>query len=472
MTNLIIALDNLSEDAAVAKIKEISKECGEYMDRILFKVNDLLTLKGLEWIKSMITGTWARMMLDPKWHDIPKTISNNFQQLHNSWLWEDSEYVTIHASNDGEGIRAWVEKRNELWLNTKILAVTALTSLGEDGVQRIFDENAKHAVLKLAKIALDAWADGIVCSPLEVDILREVYGEKFIIVNPGVRFSDGDHHDQKRVLTPRLTKEQWSTDAVMWRGILQASDPIQAIHRYFNETEGVVYHGNQNKYEFDKLLYTGNWKELLSYIGAFYFRPEGWKYCRLASGLLSNAYINIGTTERSYLVMERAASELAHQIREMWIKADIVMWAQMWSIRSSLVLAEKLWIETSIYTEKDGDDNELMKLKRHDISLEGKKVVISEDIVTKWSTLRKMKSMIEDAGWEVVGIGCVWNRHGKDEFDWVPLVSCYVPEQFELYWDESTPDEQRKDYPKLPENSEVSPKPKNEWDELVDSMRV
>jgi len=56
-------------------------------------------------------------------------------------------------------------------------------------------------------------------------------------------------------------------------------------------------------------------------------------------------------------------------------------------------------------------------------------------------------------------------------FDSVPLVSCYVPEQFDLYWDEATPVEQRSKYPQLPGNSKVSPKPKNEWDDLVASMR-
>jgi len=76
-------------------------------------------------------------------------------------------------------------------------------------------------------------------------------------------------------------------------------------------------------------------------------------------------------------------------------------------VRSSLALAEKLGVEESIYTEKAGDDNEQMKLKRHEVDLRGKRFVISEDIVTKGSTLRKMKEMIEAAGGEVVAIACV-----------------------------------------------------------------
>ena len=68
-----------------------------------------------------------------------------------------------------------------------------------------------------------------------------------------------------------------------------------------------------------------------------------------------------------------------------WLDADVVMWAQMWSVRLSLTLAEKLWIEESVYTEKWGEDDTEMILKRHNIDLTGKKVVLSEDIVTKWS---------------------------------------------------------------------------------------
>lgn len=136
-----------------------------------------------------------------------------------------------------------------------------------------------------------------------------------------MRFEDGDHHEQKRVLTPELTLKNGSTDIVMGRPIIGIEETphtqeeiFVAVKRFFEETKTVQYQGNQGKYEFERLLYRGSWKEILSYIGAFYFRPEGGKYCRLTSGLLSNAYINIGTIERNYLVMEKAARELAEKI--------------------------------------------------------------------------------------------------------------------------------------------------------------
>jgi len=239
----------------------------------------------------------------------------------------------------------------------------------------------------------------------------------------------------------------------MWRWILQADDMIAAIQRFFIETSGVTYQPSAH-HQFEKLLYTWNWKELLSYIGAFYFRPEGWKYCRLTSKLISNAYINIG-----------------EKLRQKRIIPDVVMWAQMWSVRISLYLAEKLWVQESVYTEKTSNNNNEMKLKRHDISLKWKKIIISEDVVNRGSTLRYMVDIVNNLWGEVVGIACLANRHGKDNFDGIPLISCYEPESFELYWDEETPEEQRKNHPRIPEGSEISPKAKNEWDNLVASMR-
>ena len=68
-----------------------------------------------------------------------------------------------------------VETRNELWIKTKILAVTALTTLDDTETNKVFDETSKHSVLKLAKEALEAWVDGIVCSPMEAQLLRDVF---------------------------------------------------------------------------------------------------------------------------------------------------------------------------------------------------------------------------------------------------------------------------------------------------------
>jgi len=110
----------------------------------------------------------------------------------------------------------------------------------------------------------------------------------------------------------------------MGRPILQAPDMSAAVKQFFTETENKTY-TPENNYSFEKMLFAGDWKDILSYIGAFYFRLEGGKYVRFTSKVLSNAYINIGAIERYYGVIERATSELAMQIREKNIEADVIV---------------------------------------------------------------------------------------------------------------------------------------------------
>ena len=164
----------------------------------------------------------------------------------------------------------------------------------------------------------------------------------------------------------------------------------------------------------------------------------------------------------------------------------------MGSVRLSLSLAEALSIPESLYTEKDGDS---MLLKRHELGddgLKGRKIILSEDVITKGSTIAKMIEIVKNGGGEVVAVTCIVNRSGKDNFDGIPLFHCYTPAPFQMWWDEKTLEKTRANeqatgkspeeieaiittlqskYPRLPSDAEISEKPKNEWNELVRSMR-
>jgi hypothetical protein len=74
-------------------------------------------------------------------------------------------------------------------------------------------------------------------------------------------------------MTPAEAIRHGATNIVMGRPILEGEDVSQSITRFFSEVQDVEYIPEQ-KYHFEKTLYTGDWKEILSYIGAFYFRPE------------------------------------------------------------------------------------------------------------------------------------------------------------------------------------------------------
>ena len=520
--NLILALDWMNPQKVSLKLDAISTiwrqelendpEIVDYMSSVLWKVNDLMAWIWFEWLQGIFKDVKWWIMIDGKWNDIWATNINYLVQLANyPELARKVKYITIHASNWQQWLKEAVYIRNKFKClsHIKILAVTALTTLTDDDTNIIFDENRKHSVLKLAKEALEAWVIWIVCSPKEAQVLRDVFSEKyfkFLIITPWVRFKGWDHHDQKNVETPRTAIEKWANDIVMWRPILWSEDILASIKQFFEEIKGVWYCNDEQRHEFEKLLYTWSWEQLLKYIWAFYNRTEWWKYCRLASWLLSNAYINIWATERNYLVVERAANEMALEVKKQWIEADIIMWAQMWSIRLSLYLAEKLWIEESIYTEKNNPEKEAleniretindstlkefnksiltiisqivnkkypdsMSLKRHDISLKWKKIILNEDIITEWTTIERMTQLIEEKGWEIVAITCVWNRYWKSNYNWIPIISCYNPPAFELYYDDKTPGKARWDYPKLEKGSKISEKAKDDWAELVESMR-
>ena len=59
----------------------------------------------------------------------------------------------------------------------------------------------------------------------------------------------------------------------------------------------------------------------------------------------------------------------------------------------------------------------------------------------------------------------------RNNFEWIPLITCYNPPAFKLYYDDNTPEWARWNHPQLPEEAEISEKPKNDWEELVTSMR-
>jgi len=236
---LIIALDEITEKEALNVISEISQECSEYRERILFKFNDLIPVLSFKWIASIAKEKDIRIMLDPKWHEIPNTMKNYIWRLQSEEIDEYTEYVTIHASAWLESCIAAVEKRDALKIDTKILAITILSSLNEEQVENMFHDSIKNTVLSLVDNALKAWVDGVVSSPLEVKMIREHYVQDCIIVNPWVRIKGDDLHDQKRVLTPRETIKNWSNDIVMWRSILEAKNKSEIVYKIFSEIDNL-----------------------------------------------------------------------------------------------------------------------------------------------------------------------------------------------------------------------------------------
>jgi orotidine-5'-phosphate decarboxylase len=158
------------------------------------------------------------VFLDLKLHDIPQTVESAARGV--SALGVD--YLTVHASGGLEMIQA---ARRAL-PRTKLLAVTALTSLAVEDLDAI--GLSRDAVPRLAKLAVGAGADGVVCSPQEVAALRSLLGPSVILVVPGIRPKGAAAGDQRRTGTPAQAVRDGASILVIGRALRDAADPAAA----------------------------------------------------------------------------------------------------------------------------------------------------------------------------------------------------------------------------------------------------
>ena len=175
-----------------------------------------------------------KIFLDLKLHDIPNTVEKAMRVL--SGLGAD--VINLHAA----GTRAMMEAALAGVTRPDggrplLLAVTQLTSTGEDAMKRelLIDRALPDVVLAYAQNAKAAGLDGVVCSPLEATVIHAGCGAGFLTVTPGVRFADGERGDQARVATPAAAKELGSDYIVVGRPITKAADPVFVWRRCIRE---------------------------------------------------------------------------------------------------------------------------------------------------------------------------------------------------------------------------------------------
>jgi orotidine-5'-phosphate decarboxylase len=111
-----------------------------------------------------------------------------------------------------------------------VLAVTVLTSIDDDELNAVGVPGlVSDEVVVLAKLALSSGCAGVVASAQEASELRRQFGDKFLIVTPGVRPAGSDHGDQARVVTPAQAIEAGASHIVVGRPIVEAANPAQAV---------------------------------------------------------------------------------------------------------------------------------------------------------------------------------------------------------------------------------------------------
>ena len=162
------------------------------------------------------------VFLDLKLHDIPNTVGKAVAAIAHL----KPAVLTVHAGGGKEMLRAAKEAAPP---ETKVVAVTVLTSLDQDDLNSIgVRASPATQVERLTELSREAGVDGIVCSGSEVAAARAAWPDGFFVV-PGVRPAGGEVADQKRVVTPRQALDDGASILVIGRPITAAVNPARAI---------------------------------------------------------------------------------------------------------------------------------------------------------------------------------------------------------------------------------------------------
>ena len=184
----------------------------------------LFTREGPALIRDLVRGG-IRVFLDLKWHDIPNTVAGAVEAAAELGV----SMATVHTIGGKEMMRAAASAAGS---NLALVGVTVLTSFDRDGLAVTTgrpDVVLLDEVARLARMAMDAGIQGVVCSPLEIETARETLGNESLIVVPGIRRASDPAGDQSRTAAPGDAVRRGATHLVVGRPIINASDPAAAF---------------------------------------------------------------------------------------------------------------------------------------------------------------------------------------------------------------------------------------------------
>jgi orotidine-5'-phosphate decarboxylase len=215
---------------------DLLEEACRWVDRFqgrlsIFKVGSQLFTRAGPRAVEAIREKGGRVFLDLKYHDIPNTVSGAVRAATALGV----TFLNVHALGGAEMIRAAVEASREeagkrRLTVPKVLAVTILTSLDAAQLHLMgLRDGVEGCVMRLAHLAVEAGADGLVASPREVRALREAFGQQTLLVTPGIRAKRDSRDDQKRVMEPRQALEAGADYLVMGRSLVEAPDPVAVL---------------------------------------------------------------------------------------------------------------------------------------------------------------------------------------------------------------------------------------------------
>ena len=215
----IIALD-FQDKIAVEKFLTKVSNCN--LKPSYVKVGmELFYSEGPEIVR-VIKDLGFKVFLDLKVFDIPNTALGALKSIAKLGV----DMTNVHALGATDMMKKASETIKEYSPESLLIAVTILTSVDQATLKNDLMINAEleDVVLALAKKSKDSGLDGVVCSALEAESIKNNCGESFVTVCPGIRFAENSSDDQKRIMTPEKAIKSGVDYLVMGRAITKATD--------------------------------------------------------------------------------------------------------------------------------------------------------------------------------------------------------------------------------------------------------
>lgn len=228
--DLILALDVPTREEAAPILRQLRGNL-----RWVKLGLQMFTAYGPNYVRE-VAGMGFDVFLDLKLHDIPNTVAKAVESLGPLPI----KMLTLHTSGGGEMMRAAIAAQQKTNPNLLLLGVTVLTSTDAAGLNEIgVTASPADQVARLGRLAVASGLRGLVCSPLEVELLRRTLPASTQLVTPGIRpAGEAGGDDQKRVMSPADAARAGSSYIVVGRPILKAADPAAAARAILAELGG------------------------------------------------------------------------------------------------------------------------------------------------------------------------------------------------------------------------------------------
>jgi orotidine-5'-phosphate decarboxylase len=218
---IIVAIDTYDSETAMALLDDLNPElCKVKVGSVVFNA------LGKDFLR-LVDQRGFKIFLDLKLHDIPNTVHETILGFKGFNI----ELLTIHLLGGKKMITAAMAAAQII--KTKIIGVSVLTSLNDEDASELFHSTTKAQVAKLFKLANETGIDGIVCSPLELDLAKQILSPQILKITPGIRDIVAND-DQSRIMSAKEAIKHGASYLVIGRPISQAPSVSEAL-KYFNQ---------------------------------------------------------------------------------------------------------------------------------------------------------------------------------------------------------------------------------------------